>query len=232
MPDFNNKIPKTELIETAGLEVPDQVKRVSSTILDNTAKNFIIRGFALQSLQSEFFKVGTQPSDAQHTSDKVPPEMTFGLPVFTSLEFEGGQFQDLESGVIAYQPLRIDTALITVSMSKNIITTAIQGRNGTVKEYASDGDYQIDIKGVLTGSGQNEYPAIEVEALVRLLTVPEALTVTSEFLGRFGSINAFAPEGISEIVVESFDFPQSEGFHNVQLFHIKAISDTPIELTI
>ena len=33
-------------------------------------------------------------------------------------------------------------------------------------------------------------------------------------------------------IVESFDFPQSEGFHNVQLFHIRMLSDTPIELTI
>ena len=232
MPDFNSKIPKTELIETAGLEVPDQTKRVASTILDNTEKNFIIKGFALQSLQSKFFNVGTQPSDTPHTSDKVPPEMTFGLPVFTSLEFEENTFQDFDGQVVNVQSLRIDTALMTVTMTKNIVTTAIQGRNGTVKEYASDGDFQIDVKGVLTGRGHNEYPEFETELLIRHLTVPTTIKVTSEFLSHFGSISRFGIEGISEVVVESFDFPQSEGFHNVQLFHIKMISDTPIELTI
>lgn len=211
--------------------------KIASTILDSTAKNYIIRGFALQSLQSKFFKVGTQPSDTPHTSDQVPPDMTFGLPVFSSLEFEWGAFQYYDSEekkikALTFAPLRIDTVLITVSMTKNIVTTAIQGRSGTVKEYASDGDYQIDIKGVLTGIGQNEYPAAEVELLNRLLTVPDTLKVTSEFLSRFVNAAPKKIEGISEIVVESFDFPQSEGFHNVQLFHIKAISDTPIELTI
>jgi len=231
MADFEGKIPKEDIFETSGLEVNDQNKRVAS-VLNSTEKNYIVRGFALKSLQSKFFQVGTQPSDSEHTSDKVPPEMTFGLPVYTNLEFEGGQYQTLDGEIISYQPLRIDTVLMTVNMSKNIVTTAIQGRNGTVKEYASDGDYQIDVKGVLTGSGHNEYPAIEVEALVRILTVPDTLTVTSAFLDRFGSIAPAAVEGISEVVVESFDFPQSEGFHNVQLFHIRMLSDTPIELTI
>lgn len=232
MADFENKIPKKDPFETAGLDVSDQTKRVAS-ILNNGEAKYIIRGFSLQRLQSKLFNVRSQPEDDVHTSDKVPPDMSFGLPVFTSLEFEGGQFQDQQTGeLIAYQPLRIDTVLMTVTMGKNIVTTAIQGRNGTVKEYASDGDYVINIKGVLTGIGQNEYPAIEVEALNRLLTVPGTIKLTSEFLGRFGSITPFGIEGIQDVVVESFSFPQSEGFHNIQLFNINLLSDAPIELTI
>ncbi|MEI8137589.1 MAG: DUF6046 domain-containing protein, partial [Bacteroidota bacterium] len=46
----------------------------------------------------------------------------------------------------------IDTALFNVTQTKNIITTSIQGRNGTVKEYISLGDYNVTIKGVLTGT--------------------------------------------------------------------------------
>lgn len=231
MADFESKIPIEQPFQNKKLNLSDQDKRVAS-VLNNSEAQFIIKGFSLQRLQSKLFQVGDQPRDDEHRSDKVPPEMSFGLPVFSSLEFEGGQFQTLDGELINYQPLRIDTVLITVNMTKNIVTTALQGRNGTVKEYASDGDYSINIKGVLAGVGQNEYPSIEVEALNRILTVPNTIKVTSEFLSRFGSISPFGIEGIEEVVVESFSFPQSEGFHNVQLFNINLLSDTPIELTI
>jgi hypothetical protein len=231
MAEIPKKITGAQPFEAKDFNISDQRARQAS-IINNREANYIIRGFNLQRLQSQFFKVPTQFEDDEHTSDKVPPEASFGLPVFTSLEFEGGQFKPLDGGVISWQPLRIDTVLMTVNMTKNIVTTAIQGRNGTVKEYASDGDYQINIRGVLAGTGQNEYPAIEVEALSRILTVPDTIKVTSEFLGRFGSISPFGVEGIQDVVVESFSFPQSEGFHNVQLFNINLLSDTPIELTI
>lgn len=232
MGKFDDVIPKEQLFETAGIEVPDQTKRVAS-VLNNKEKDYIIRGFALQSLQSKFFNVETELSDTPHTSDKQPPDVSFGRPVYTNLEFEAGRFLPLDGGsIISYEPIRLDAVLMTVSMTKNIVTTAIQGRNGTIKEYASDGDYMIDVKGVLTGPGQNRYPKNEVELLIRLLTAPTTLKVTSSFLSNFGSMSATAIEGISEVVIESFDFPQSEGFHNVQLFHIRMLSDTPIELTL
>jgi len=199
----------------------------------NKSAEFIIRGFALQSLQTKFFKVESQYSDTPITgTDAPPPEASFGLPVFTNLEFEGGSFQTLDGDVIAYQPLRLDTVLMTVSMQKNIVTTAIQGKSGTVKEYASDGDFEINVQGVLAGEGQNEYPSTEVEILNALLTVPERLEITSEFLDRFGVISPSGMPGINEVVITDFQFQQQEGFRNIQLFSFKMLSDTPIELTI
>ena len=231
MADFASKIPKEELIKASGIEVSDQTTRVAS-VLNNREANYIIKGFALQRLQSKLFQVRDQPTDKEHKSGKQPPEMTFGLPVFTSLEFEENTFQDTSGEVVNVQSLRIDTVLITVNMSKNIIKTPIQGRNGTVKEYASDGDFQISIKGVLTGRGRNEYPEFETRLLIRHLTVPSTIQVTSEFLGNFSSISPSGIEGIQDVIVENFSFPQSEGFHNVQLFNINMLSNAPIELTI
>jgi hypothetical protein len=199
----------------------------------NKTAEFIIKGFALQALQTKFFKVESQFSDNEITStDAPPPEASFGQAVFTNLEFAGGSFQTLDGDVIAYQPLRLDTVLMSVSMPKNIVTTAIQGRSGTVKEYASDGDFEINVQGVLVGEGQNEYPSTEVEILNALLTVPERLEVTSEFLDRFGVISPTGMPGINEVVITDFAFQQQEGYRNVQLFNFKMLSDTPIELTI
>ena len=48
--------------------------------------------------------------------------------------------------------------------------------------------------------------------------------MAARFLGDIFSIDT--------IVVESFNFPQQEGFQNTQLFEFSAVSDNPIELTV
>lgn len=229
MPEFNEISPEETIkpgAKSASLTSADIIRQ-------QTAANYIVRGFSLQRIQSKFFKVDDVNDDDTLKSTKNASAANFGQAVFTNLEFESGNYQDLNTGeVISYLDTRLDTVLMSVSMSKNIVKTNIQGKSGTVKEYASDGDFEIDVRGVLVGDGQNVYPSDEVEALIRLLTVPETLTVTSDFLLRFGVISPFGVEGITQVVIESFSFPQREGFHNAQLFQFKMISDTPIELTI
>ncbi len=63
------------------------------------------------------------------------------------------------------------------------------GRNGTIKEYISDGDYSITVdaginnytEGDDTGASM-EYPVEKVTELQKLLSLPEALKVQSDFL--------------------------------------------------
>ena len=106
-------------------------------------------------------------------------------------------------------------------MSKNIIKTAIQGRNGTVKEYISDGDYDITLRGMLTSQNASQYPLEEFNRLLKLCELNEALTIVSDYIQLFG---------IYDIVIDSSSFPQREGFQNTQLFELKCVSDKPIEL--
>jgi hypothetical protein len=40
--------------------------------------------------------------------------------------------------------MKFTSALITVTQQKNIVKTALAGRNGTVKEYMSDGGADDD----------------------------------------------------------------------------------------
>lgn len=227
MAEFN-RIPKKETIASEGVE--PQIDR-AALITQNRAIEYTLKGFGLKKLQAAFFKVDEETSDAKVS------EGSFGLPVFTNLEIQGGSYQFFNdetqrNEINNYSGVTLDTVLMTVTMSKNIITTQVQGRNGTVKEYTSDGDFEIDVRGVLIGDGQNNYPSLEVEELVRLLTVPDTLTVTSDFLTRFSSISPKGIEGIDKVVVTDFSLPQKEGYRNAQLFQFKMLSNEPIQLTI
>ncbi len=131
-----------------------------------------------------------------------------------------------------YEQLNIDTVLMTVSQTKNIIRTQIQGKSGTIKEYVSDGDFEIDVAGIIVSEGENTYPVEEVEALMQLFSIPDSLRVTSEFLNHFFVASPKGISGIDEVVITDFNFPQQEGIRNSQNFTCKMISDIPIELII
>lgn len=143
--------------------------------------------------------------------DDKPEVSFFGLPVFCDLMLES------PAGDNVY----MDTILYEVNQTKNIITTSVQGRPGTVKEYIAAGDYEVMLRGAIVNSGSNSYPHDQVNALIRLLELDVALTAISEYLQMFGVYN---------LVVMDYALPQQEGFQNVQLFEISCLSDTPEEL--
>ncbi len=210
-----------------------------NTGVDITPQKFILTGAGLQALKPKLF------DELEVEQDQAVARSLLGTPVFANIEFPPGQYTDIDGNVRAYEGLRIDSALITVSQSKAIITTGIVGRNGTIKEYIADGDYFITINGLIIGetlvgapqsetgfdsngapvlqkrSIGNRYPEDDVKRLIGLCQVPEALEVRSKFLKLFGSFN---------VVIESYDFPESRGVTNGQLFNLRLLSDTPIEL--
>lgn len=119
--------------------------------------------------------------------------------------------------------LLLPDAICVVNMNKTIIKTALQGRSGTVKEYITDGDYQVTITGTITDPVPDVYPEVEVGQLIHLCQLPEAIDVVSEFLQGLG---------IFQLVVESYTLNQESGYINRQKYSLKCLSDQPIELTI
>ena len=101
--------------------------------------------------------------------------------------------------------------LISLNMEKNIVTTALQGRNGTIKEYISDGDYNITID-----AGISNY-TIDQEGEHN---IDYPIEVQSDFLEIFG---------IKSAVVKSFDL-QQETHSNRQSINIQMLSDEPYEI--
>ena len=178
-------------------------------------RNFIIEGFALHSLKTLVFS----PPEFE-TDDPLKTSM-LGTPVFGNLDIQGGSYVDLDGNTITYDGLTIDTVLFSVQQSKNVVTTPVQGRDGTVKEYISAQDFVINIDGILVGDQANVYPEEAVNTLIEIMNVPESINIVSEFLDRFD---------ISEVVITDYDLSQQKGSRNIQLFRLSLLSDTPIEL--
>ncbi|PIY15128.1 MAG: hypothetical protein COZ16_05580 [Flavobacteriaceae bacterium CG_4_10_14_3_um_filter_31_253] len=151
---------------------------------------------------------------------KASMKSKLGTPIYAPLTIKKGSY-DTRTDTINYDEVVLDNALVDISMSKNIVKTAIQGRKGTVKEYVSLGDYVINISGSIISDNQKEYPEIEVKALEKIVIAPISLQVVCETLNRLG---------IYEIVIESYNFPTKQGFIGTQVYSISAISDEPIEL--
>lgn len=148
-----------------------------------------------------------------------------GTPVFTDLTLKYIEPYTDFLGKLITPPttdIRLDTIILTVDQAVKIVKTEIQGRDGTVKEYIGKDDAKITINGVITG-GNGVYPINEVNALKKWLDAPVSKGVTARWLDNLG---------ITQIVVESYSFPQVEGGYSYQMFSIQAISDTPVELKI
>lgn len=146
------------------------------------------------------------------SSSELPILNRFGLPVFSSATFRHP---------ITRERMDFLTVLFEVHQTKNIDTVAVTGLNGTIKTYVSDGDFDIRMRGMLIADNPNDYPIEEVKQLTELLKQPLSIEVVCDYLQLFGIYN---------LVIQDYNFPQSEGTQNTQVFEINALSDAPIEL--
>jgi hypothetical protein len=146
-----------------------------------------------------------------------------GMPVYGEVTIEGGNYVDPDGNTVAFNSIEIDTVILIVNQTKNIVKTAISGRNGTVKEYINDGDYEVQITGILSSGTNNVEPVTEIDNLVAICKAQKSLKIANNYLDRIG---------ITEIVIESYSFPQREGFRDNFFFSINAVSNKPIELRI
>ena len=192
----------------------------------NEAK-LIIKGFGLGALKSKFFfhpgdlNQRTLEEEARAEGKEGSYNGQFGLPVFDILTLIGFSYNTPDGKTITVPTIELGTALIEVSQSKNIVKTPIQGRNGTIKEYVSDGDFIINIKGVLASNAQDYYPIDLKKELLSFCAAPVSFGVASKILDSFG---------VSEIVIQDYSFPQNEGMRNIVPFELQCLSETPFEI--
>ena len=146
-----------------------------------------------------------------------------GTVVYSNIIFNAGSILDQNGTIInTFDDFRVDDVLLTVSQSKKIITTEIQGRDGTVKEYIGLDDFQIQITGRLNGS-YNVNPKELTRQLKIILSAGQPLEITSWYLQNLD---------ITDIVVKDFNFGQTEGEYSTQYFTINAMSDKRFEAKI
>ncbi|MCC3159522.1 DUF6046 domain-containing protein [Hymenobacter sp. 15J16-1T3B] len=159
------------------------------------------------------------------------PYSAFGTPLAPNKDGTGllglPMFQRVLLGPVGGEVL-LQEPIVTIDRPKLIVTTEIQGRDGSVKEYISDGDFQLTIKGILAppisnGQYARRYPEAEVQALKRVLDLPEALPIACRLCGL---------HGIHNVVVKHRSWPPLPGFTNLQAYEIQLVSDNAPELLI
>jgi len=131
---------------------------------------------------------------------------------------------------VEYAPIRFNEVLLDVSMIRNIVSTAVQGRNSTIKQYISDSDYSILVNGRISGKWNGStwskngqyYPEQEIQNLVNICKAGYMIPVTSNYLN-----NIF---GIEHIVIQDYRLAQSEGGRYSQVFELNCLSDQDVIL--
>lgn len=120
--------------------------------------------------------------------------------------------------------LNILCCIVEINGTKDIVKSIPMGgsRAGSVKEYINEGDYVVNIKGVLHGA-DGKYPMQAVKNLKQYISAPVQIPVVHELLNELG---------IYEIVIEGWNMPARPGFENLQAFELNCVSDYPVELEI
>ena len=115
--------------------------------------------------------------------------------------------------------LSIPDAVVAMTRTKSIVTTQVVGMVGTVKEYISDGDFDINIavgiQGVEDGKVANVYPEEGLRELRKFLEVDKPISVQSAFFDLFE---------INRLVIKSYSLTQGTE-SNYQELTISALSD-------
>jgi hypothetical protein len=178
---------------------------------------------AAQLLQSVF---GATYSNV--SSNAVLAKNRQGVPVLARLSIprfgykirKGDVIEQLFFEAFEFTPV----LLLSARQEKNIVKTPVQGRNGTVKELISDGDWQVSIKGIFLADDEGNYPYEQVARIEELRSVPASFPVESEMLNLFG---------IYSMAIESLEFFDTEATPTIQAFSMNCTSDnTDIDLKI
>ncbi len=189
------------------LQIPDPTATIKAA---NPA--LILKTFGVQFLQTELYK-GRIPINAPDEAP-ITRKSQLGTSIFSDLQF-------VDIGGFKHTP--VDCVLFNVFQAKNIVRTPIIGRDGQIKEYIGDDDFEINIKGVICGTN-GHYPFEQVSNLVEFLRYKQSLGIISQYLN-----NIF---DITEVVVKDYAFEQTEGSYSYQKFEINCWSERPVELLI
>ena len=145
----------------------------------------------------------------------------FGLPVWDTITLTSPAYTDNDGIKQTKNTFQIDIALIEIINKRIIVKTEVQGRNETIKEYMSDGDNDIRIRGSFISPLYNIPPYNDIQAFEFMTSVPTALDVSSNFLNY---MNIFS------LVIEESTIKQREGMRNVYDYTLDCLSDLPNEL--
>jgi hypothetical protein len=184
-----------------------------------------LKGAGLGLIKPKFFNIDKDnlEADTEFNPDVHDKKSWFGLPIYDVVSFGGVTYEDEIGETVAVLPgskFTLDKVVLEVNQSRNIVKTELAGRNGTVKEYMSDGDYQISISGSFTEES-NVIPYLQVQTLHKFCKAPFELKVESGFLNYLQ---------IYSLVIEAYTIRPRQGFRNIVDYDLTCISETPFEI--
>jgi hypothetical protein len=124
--------------------------------------------------------------------------------------------------------------IMECSRAKNIVTTSLLSRNGTVKEFISLDDWVFTFRGFLINENESTLPTAQVQQLINVFEVNQTLKFYSDQVRKWYQNRDFIEAGAEPefVVVEDLKLPPFDGADNVQPFEIICRSDNPIEIDI
>lgn len=197
----------------------------------------VLKDAAISQLRNNVIRAALTPFRTNFNREEYKSYLNtpvFGSFIFGDLQNKSANnYVDQFGETKNFTPLKFHECTYQISQSKNTVTTVLQGFNGTVKEYVSDGDFSISIDGRVSGvydsvtdsfRSSSQYPAEYVQDLVAALKVPAAIPMSNQILsGIFG---------INFVVVTNFAFQRNTAGMNYQNFTLDLISDRPIEIVL
>lgn len=197
--------------------------------LEGQAK-LMLKGFGLGLLKPKLFNPDFKKMAAEQESyqqiDLIGYDKKgglFGNPIWDTVTLISPNYTNDEGVTIPSTKMTFDIALIEIINDRNIVKTRVAGRNGTIKEYMSDGDYDIVIKGSLVNEVANTPPVDLLTRFSSFTSCPETLEVESNLLSYF---NCFY------LVIEKPRLKQREGMRNIFDFELQCVSDIPFDLDV
>lgn len=118
----------------------------------------------------------------------------------------------------------IDCALVNITGKKNIISTPLVGRQGSVKELINIDDYQISITGVVVGETRM-WPEEKLDAINELYNINEAIELKCALTDVFFNEN-------DKVVITDLSIPSMPQTEHAQIIEFKCITDRALELII
>lgn len=147
-----------------------------------------------------------------------------GTPVYDSIVIPAVTYDNTNGKTITTPPLTLIDALINVSLQRNISVTKIVGRSGSVKEFISNGDYEINVNGRIVSPIQAE-PTGELYIFNQIMRIEKEIPAYSKYL--------FTTYGITDIVIVGKPtIQQVEGSRNTYNYSFRALSYEEIELEV
>lgn len=135
-----------------------------------------------------------------------------GMPLWQPLLLKGEDGQD---------DLLLESAVVELTRTKNIVITEVQGRDTSVDEWINNGDWRIEVSGLLA-TNEPRYPMDEVSELQSFMDRNNAITVEQELLNGIG---------VYDIVVLGQKLAKTPQW-NIQKYSFSAKATEPLPLIV